>query len=129
MLLQVAMKNYKSSASPTHAARLNQHAPYKSINVDNHAHLMRYFSCEVGLAMCHSTGSIGDTLIGPFYLTFLTDFIYTPTTQPDYICRYRRAFLLLFTALQYTSSLWFAQFLRQDPTYTLEWHHRIWYFI
>ena len=28
---------------------------------------VRYSLCEVGLAMCHSTGSIGDTLIDPFY--------------------------------------------------------------
>jgi len=30
---------------------------------------MRYFEREVGLAMCHSTGPIGDTLIGPFYFS------------------------------------------------------------
>jgi hypothetical protein len=30
---------------------------------------MRYLICEVGLAMCHSTGSIGDTPIGPFYFS------------------------------------------------------------
>lgn len=30
---------------------------------------MRLSAREVGLAMCHSTGSIGDTLIGPFYLS------------------------------------------------------------
>ncbi len=36
-------------------------------NVDINQWSMRYLFCEVGLAMCHSTGSIGDTLIGPFY--------------------------------------------------------------
>jgi len=33
---------------------------------DKDVHFMRYFRCEVGLAMCHSTGSIGDTPIDPF---------------------------------------------------------------
>jgi len=40
---------------------------YSAVNIDNHAVYMRYFHCEVGLAMCHSTGLIGDTPIGPFY--------------------------------------------------------------
>jgi len=41
---------------------------WNSIIVDKRAQDMRYFCREVGLAMCHSTGSIGDTLIGPFYI-------------------------------------------------------------
>lgn len=49
------------------SARMTSFCFRNGKNVDINAWNMRYFFCEVGLAMCHSTGSIGDTLIGPFY--------------------------------------------------------------
>ncbi len=46
-----------------------------SKSVDTDMTIMRYSLREVGLAMCHSTGSIGDTPIDPFYLEIKIPFI------------------------------------------------------